>query len=117
MQKLYLNEWAGKILMNGESARILRQKLLAYLTVQFRLKPRKTTHTPTQYNRGLIQCTSKGKGKGRVVPVHAMKVYKSSGMAPPILNLGIRWRWPVANPDLEIKPSETEECRSVYPSA
>lgn len=23
MQKLYLNEWAGKILMNGESARIL----------------------------------------------------------------------------------------------
>lgn len=28
MQKLYLNELAGKMLMNGESARILRQKLL-----------------------------------------------------------------------------------------
>jgi hypothetical protein len=60
---------------------------------------------------------SKGKGKGRVVPVHAMKVYMSSSIAPPILNLCTRQRWPVGNPDMEVKPSETEQCRSVYPSA
>ena len=46
-----------------------------------------------------------------------MKVYTSSGIVPPILNLGTRWRWPVVNPDLEIKPSEMEQCRSVCPFA
>jgi len=94
-----------------------KTEVAAYCTVQYRLGPRKTTHTPTQLNRGLIQCTSKGKGKGRVVSVHAVKVHKSSGIVPSIRNLGARWRWPDANPDLEIKPSETEQCRSVYPSA
>ena len=115
MQKLYLNEWAGKIRM--ESRQGFWAEVAAYWTVHYRLRPRKTTHTPTQYNRGLIQCTNKGKGKGRVVPVHAMKVFKSSSIAPPILNLDTRRRWPVANPDLEIKPSEKEQRRSVYPSA
>lgn len=35
----------------------------AYWTVQYRLRPSKTTHTPTQYNRGLIQFKRQGKGK------------------------------------------------------
>jgi len=40
-------------------------EVAVYWTVQYRLRPRKTTHTSTQYGRGLIQCTSKGKGKGK----------------------------------------------------
>jgi len=40
-------------------------------------------------------CNGKGKGKirGKLVPVYAMKAYsKSTGTSPLILNLGARWR-------------------------
>ena len=37
--------------------------------------------------------TTLGKGKRKVVPAHAMKIYAGSrGMTPPILNLDTRWR-------------------------
>jgi hypothetical protein len=35
------------------------------------------------------------KVKGKVVPIHGMKVYMSRGIAPLILNLDTRWRWEV----------------------
>jgi len=31
--------------------------------------------------------------KGTDVPVHATKAYGAEGIAPPIVNLGIRWSW------------------------
>ena len=34
----------------------------------------------------------KGKGKGKVVPVHAMKTCRSRGTVTAVLNLGARWR-------------------------
>jgi len=43
----------------------------------------------------LRNCNGKIKGKirGKLVPVHAMKAYSESrGTAPLILNLGVRWR-------------------------
>jgi len=39
---------------------------------------------------------NKYNNKGKVVPVHAMKIYRRSrGIAPLILNLGTRLRWVV----------------------
>jgi hypothetical protein len=68
-------------------------EIAAYWTVQLWLRPRKTMNTLIQHNRGLIQCRNKGKGKGRIVPEHATKVYRrSSGTDPPILNLGTKSR-------------------------
>jgi hypothetical protein len=45
---------------------------------------------------GTSDLLGKVKVKGKVFPVHAMRVYRGSrGIAPTILNLGTRWRWVV----------------------
>jgi hypothetical protein len=41
-------------------------------------------------------CNLVGTRTRRVVPVHAMKIYRRSrGIAPGILNLASKWRWVV----------------------
>jgi hypothetical protein len=57
-----------------------------------------TTQPPGPSTRS----TKRQKSKGKLLPVHTMKIYSGCrGIAPLILNLGTRWRWVV---NLAIRP-------------
>ena len=61
---------------------------------------------------GVKKCSLFVRGEHKVVSAHAVKAYRGrKGVAPHILNLGIRWRWVVKITPL---PLCTQEITSTH---